>query len=305
VCADRKRIMVSPFALLAAAPLVAAPLWLRDRVLENVQLAAYDVPPDTGDGEINGDLDDLDDLEDMFRDESRGDPDGTAPASAAAAGRFSRQRMRIAAAAAAVLALLVVAGAVAYWRGDPTPGEPLGLDLPAPPVPASSTGSDPSASGPRSIVSSSALPIIDDDITTTDPGGAGPEDPGVATTTTTRPVDPPPDGPPDPPDPPGDTEKPAIGRAAVSPSDIPCPGSASASASITDNVGVTGATVSWTGPDGSGSAKMSPDGDSWFASVGPFQTSGSVEWTITATDAAGNQTSTGGKNAVGPCPRGE
>jgi RNA polymerase sigma factor (sigma-70 family) len=126
VCADRKRIMVSPFALLAAVPLVAAPVWLRDRVMDQVQLAAYEVPQedpgfDPDDGLTDELLDDPDDGP---------DPDGSGSVSgavsAAAAERVSprRQRLRIAAAAAAVLALLVVAGAVALLRDDPTPGEP-------------------------------------------------------------------------------------------------------------------------------------------------------------------------------------
>jgi RNA polymerase sigma factor (sigma-70 family) len=296
VCADRKRIMVSPFALLAAVPFVAAPLWVRDRVLENVQLAAYDGPLEPADDlDFLDDAGDLDDLDTLFDEKPGSGPEGTAPA---AARGFLRQRTRIAAAAAAVLALLVVAGAVAYWRGGPTSGEPLGLDLPAPAISGSTSGSGTSSSAPDSVTSTSAIPI-DDDITFTD--DADPDDPGVITTTTTRPADPPPDGPPDPPDPPGDTTNPAIGRAVVSPSDIGCGERASASALITDDVGVTGATVSWSGPGGSGSAGMAPDGDTWFASVGPFTADGSVAWTITATDAAGNQATAGGKNSVVNC----
>jgi RNA polymerase sigma factor (sigma-70 family) len=40
-CDGRRRTMVSPLALLAAVPLMAAPVYLRDRVLENVELVAY------------------------------------------------------------------------------------------------------------------------------------------------------------------------------------------------------------------------------------------------------------------------
>lgn len=43
-CESRKRTMVSPLTLLAAVPMVAAPLYLRDRVLDNVQLVAYERP---------------------------------------------------------------------------------------------------------------------------------------------------------------------------------------------------------------------------------------------------------------------
>ncbi len=44
VCSDRRRRMVSPLALLAGVPLVAAPLSLRDRVVNDTQLVAYSEP---------------------------------------------------------------------------------------------------------------------------------------------------------------------------------------------------------------------------------------------------------------------
>ncbi|MFL6145381.1 MAG: sigma-70 family RNA polymerase sigma factor [Labedaea sp.] len=40
VCGDRRRTMVSPLALLAAVPMLAAPLYLRERVVEDVELVA-------------------------------------------------------------------------------------------------------------------------------------------------------------------------------------------------------------------------------------------------------------------------
>jgi RNA polymerase sigma factor (sigma-70 family) len=49
VCEDRRRAMVSPLALLAAVPMLTAPLYLRERVLAEVELVAYqtrtDKPP--------------------------------------------------------------------------------------------------------------------------------------------------------------------------------------------------------------------------------------------------------------------
>jgi hypothetical protein len=238
------------------------------------------------------DAGDLDDLDGLFEEKSADRP---APRG------FRKQRTRVAAAAAAVLALLVVAGAVAYWRDDPTSGEPLGLDLPAPPISGSSSGSGNSASGSGSVTPTSAIPI-DDETTFTDPDDADPDDPGGITTTTTDRPDPPPDGPPDPPDPPADTTDPVLARAVVSPSEVACGEKANASALATDNVGVTGATVTWSGAGGSGSADMSPAGESWSAAIGPFVANGSVEWSITATDAAGNQSSAGGKLSVFNCP---
>jgi RNA polymerase sigma factor (sigma-70 family) len=41
VCSDRRRSMVSPLALLAAVPLMTAPLYLRDRVVNDVELVAH------------------------------------------------------------------------------------------------------------------------------------------------------------------------------------------------------------------------------------------------------------------------
>ena len=44
VCSDRRRRMVSPLTLLAGVPLVAAPLSLRDRVVDDTRLVAYSEP---------------------------------------------------------------------------------------------------------------------------------------------------------------------------------------------------------------------------------------------------------------------
>ena len=41
VCSDRRRTMVSPLTLLAGVPVVAAPLSLRDRVVDDTELVAY------------------------------------------------------------------------------------------------------------------------------------------------------------------------------------------------------------------------------------------------------------------------
>ena len=297
VCSDRRRVMVSPFALLAAVPLVAAPLWLRDRVLENVQLAAYET----------------DEL--PLDDELLGDGEAAEPVAAAAgASRFlpRQRRTRIAAAAAAVLAMLVIGGAVAYWRSPSPADNPQALELPAPSQAEPSLGpaTSTTASGPTSSSSSSAATTTTDE----EPDGTvdpqNPDDPdNPVTTTTRRPADPPDtQDPSDPPDPPADTEAPAIGAVGASPQSIVTPNcregptSSTATATITDNVGVQSATVSWSGA-GSGSAAMAHDGDTWSGDIGTFTEAGSVEWTVTAVDAAGNSTTlAGGKISVRDCP---
>jgi RNA polymerase sigma factor (sigma-70 family) len=293
VCSDRRRIMVSPFALLAAVPLVAAPLWLRDRVLENVELAAYET----------------DEL--ALDDELLGTGEMEPVAAAAPVSRFPRRRMRIAAAAAAVLALLVAGGAIVYWRNAPTASEEQGLKLPAPSQeqPALGPATSTTRSGsPSSSSGSPATTTEEEQDGTVDPQNPADPDNPVTTTTTRRPADPPnPSDPPDPPDPPADTEGPVVGALSASPPRIvttKCregPTSSTATASITDNVGVQSATVSWSGA-GSGSSPMTRDGDTWSGDIGTFTLGGSVEWAVTGVDAAGNSTTlSGGKITVSDC----
>lgn len=289
VCADRRRIMVSPFALLAAVPLVAAPVWLRDRVLDDVELAAFD--GDLGRAEFPDDL-----TSELLGDDSptRSEAAPVSAMAAASAPSRTRQRGRIAAAAAAVLALAVITAAVAYWRSDSNEGEPIALDLPAPSE-SRAIGTATSSNGPSSAASSSSSAAPADDTTTTDaavPGGVDDPVPGPrpgpgpvgGPTTTTRVV--PPEDPPDPPDPP-DTTPPVIVSASASPQQVPCKASASINATATDDVGVIGVTATWSGPE-SGSTKLSRDGDTWFGTLGPFNAEGLYSITVTATDAAGN-----------------
>ncbi len=302
VCADRRRIMVSPFALLATVPLVTAPVWLRDRVLDNVELAAFG-------GELER-PEFPDDLADELLGADAPTEHGTSPVSAMAdeGPSRTRQRGRIAAAAAAVLALAVITAAVAYWRSDSNEGVPISLDLPDPPLSEATVGPPTSADPPSSArSSSSAAPA--GEVTTTDPvvpGGVedpGPDPdpgPGPGGGTTTRPGGSPPD-PPDPPDP-GDTTRPEIVRASASPTDVRCGGTASFSADVTDDVGVTGVSVTWSSGEVFGSTELKPDGSTWFGSTGQLNSPGSYAWTVTATDAAGNQVSQdGGKFSVSGC----
>jgi hypothetical protein len=66
---------------------------------------------------------------------------------------------------------------------------------------------------------------------------------------------------------------------------------------VTDDVGVTSATLHWTDPGGkSGSTSMALRSGQWHAPLGPFG-SGTVTWHVTAADAAGN-TGTGSTNKL-------
>jgi RNA polymerase sigma factor (sigma-70 family) len=242
VCGDRRRTMISPFALLAAVPLLTAPAWLRDSVMDEVELAS-------------------------FEGEATVVPVDTAP----------RRRLRVVAAAAAVAALLAVAGAVAYWRTDPVPGQPQALQVPSSsPTLASGTTS----AGTASPTTTTATSTTEDD--------------PVTTTTTTRRVVP------DPPDPPRDTTPPVITGAAAVPTAVVCDDITTVSATITDDVGVESATLTWREPEGS--TDMTRRGDVWSGTAGPLTQDG-VEWTITAVDAAGNRSSAGGAVAVSGCER--
>jgi hypothetical protein len=47
---------------------------------------------------------------------------------------------------------------------------------------------------------------------------------------------------------------------------------------------------------------MSRDGDRWFGTLGPFAGTGTVSWTVAATDASGNVSSpAGSKITVSNC----
>lgn len=76
------------------------------------------------------------------------------------------------------------------------------------------------------------------------------------------------------------------------------------SMTATDNVGVTSANLSWNGPgEASGGSKgMANNGKTWTAVLGPFDFSGTVTWTVTATDAAGNTSSPATGTISVTCP---
>lgn len=96
---------------------------------------------------------------------------------------------------------------------------------------------------------------------------------------------------PPPPPAPGDTTKPVIQQAWVSPASINCGDQASVWAISGDNVGVTGMTVQWTATSGNGSASMTKVGSDWryiYTSPGNLVYLTDVTFILRATDAAGN-----------------
>jgi RNA polymerase sigma factor (sigma-70 family) len=285
VCSDRRRIAVSPWALLAGVPLLPAPLFLRDRVMAEVQLASMDVPTEqnpTTDGGAGG--------------PGTGASAGVSADAVLAAeesdkpamgGPFSSRRAKVTAAAAAVLALLVAGMAIVYWRGgDPVEGKPVALENSVTQTTTETTRTTTTTPTTTTVPTTTTGPITTTRQTTT-----------RRTTTTTRPVttttnvvQPPPPPPP----PPGDTTPPVVNSASAEPTTIyavyceQSPSSSSVQATASDDVGVTSVTLTWSGQAGSGSAAMSRDGNTWYSGMGDFTKTGDVSWSVTATDAAGN-----------------
>ncbi|MGB3437807.1 MAG: sigma-70 family RNA polymerase sigma factor [Actinophytocola sp.] len=258
VCSERRRVAVSPLALLAGVPLLPAPLFLKDRVMAEVRLASSDrslVTP--------------------------------------AATPSKSRRGRVVAAGVAVLALLAAGSAVVYWRsGEPIDGEPLALENT---IPATSTTGDRTTTTTPAPTTTSSLPPT---TTTTTRRTTT-----TTTTTTTNVVQPPPP-------PPRDTQPPVIDSAdadlpRINTTECQPPYTSTITVSAADNVGVSSARVTWTGPGESpgGSQAMSGSGGTFSATIGPFTLRGTVAWSVTVADAAGNTSAPrNGKISVSDCP---
>jgi hypothetical protein len=76
------------------------------------------------------------------------------------------------------------------------------------------------------------------------------------------------------------------------------------SVTASDASGLDSVVLTWTGPSDSGSVTMSGSGSSWSGAMGPFPVGGQVTMSVTATDTSGNST-TGPKTTsnVDPCPQ--
>ncbi|MBO9524481.1 MAG: sigma-70 family RNA polymerase sigma factor [Nocardioidaceae bacterium] len=168
ICGERRKVLVSPLALLAAVPIVAAPLALRDRVLEDTELVAYVGP---GDGAAGG-----------------------AQAAAAPVETVGPRRGRRRALAAAAAVVLIGGSAYLFWPAgdDEKPVSALPQTLggaptsgPATPAPPTSTPATPTApastplftAGPPTAVTPSGPPLAPGaltlDRTTLDLGSSG------------------------------------------------------------------------------------------------------------------------------------
>ena len=306
VCTDRRRKIVSPLSLLAGVPLIAAPLSLRDRVVNDTQLVAYSEPSTS-----------------FWR---------------------SRRNQGVAAVAAAIViagtALFWPGGAddpgttpSASEQVTPTPS-PTPTDTPSPtpteepsgtltlstqlidlgsdgtsaPVQLTNTGDTSvtyrvtttrswlavSTAGGSIAGGGSAIVVVSAQRSELSEGRATGAititwDNGSAPVTVRL----------------TEEESPSVGRPSLGASTCGSGGrSVKVSATATDDSGLKSVVLKWIGPSDSGSATMSASGSSWSGTMGPFPVGGQVSVSVTATDERGNST-TGPTTttSVDPCPQ--
>jgi RNA polymerase sigma factor (sigma-70 family) len=307
VCSDRRRGLVSPLALLAGVPLVAAPLSLRDRVVDT-QLVAF-----------------------------------SGPTTGSNTSFMTRRRNQVTAAAAAAA---VIAGTVLLWPGDAedtapsaasetSSPEPTPTDIPTPSTPdepVSGTltvstrvidlGSD-GSSAPVTLTNTGGSPVtfrVGTSVPWLSVSTAGGSIPGGGSTTVvvaaqrsnipegrargsisivwdggTVPV----------------TvrltkgQAPTVGRPSVGASTCGSGGrTVKVSATASDDSGLATVVLRWTGPSGRGRATMSSSGSGWSGAMGPFPVGQKVTLSVTATDEEGNSaTGPSTTTNVDPCPQ--
>ncbi|MGI9084723.1 MAG: sigma-70 family RNA polymerase sigma factor [Aeromicrobium sp.] len=313
VCTDRRRRIVSPWALLAGVPLVAAPLSLRDRVVNDTQLVAYSGP--TG-----------------------------------GAGMGSRRRNQALAAGAAAV---VIAGTVFLWPSGaddsasaptaageqvtPTPTVEPSVTESSSPTPAEDDGTAATLTVSTRVVdlgrdrttASVGLTNTGDEevayrVTTSTPwltvspasgtltgGRTGSTqvtanrseiaegaargtltitwDGGSAPVTVRLVQERPPT-----------VGQPSLGGSKCGPNGR----TVTVSAAASDESRLDSVVLGWTGPSGSGSAKMSASGSRWSTAMGPFPVGGKVTLKVTAADERANSmTGPSTTTGVDPCPQ--
>ncbi|WP_229054305.1 sigma-70 family RNA polymerase sigma factor [Aeromicrobium sp. Leaf350] len=316
VCGERRRIVASPWALLAGVPLLAAPVALRDRVTET-HLVAADVPVQTLGGASEG-----------LAVPSR---PVTTPRVLIGAGLL--------AAVAIVVALVWPGGAEEGGADDPAPTAAPTSVAPAPDPTATAPSATPTdvvvAAGGITLsttgvdlgqgASTGSFRLINDgdaavDVTLSEnapwltvtrpvrvPAGSSREvsvqvdRSGVAEGVSTADV----------------SVRWAEGSASVRvtleqdrPPVVGAPtavfGACNAPVPVSvgvDDTDTASVRLDWSGPSGSGSTTLSRSGTTWSGSMGPFPVGGTVTFRATAVDASGS-TTTGPASSIDvlPCP---
>jgi RNA polymerase sigma factor (sigma-70 family) len=307
VCSDRRRRMVSPLTLLAGVPLVAAPLSLRDRVVDETQLVAYSEPSTPF----------------LKR------PRNQAVAAAAAAAMIAGTALLWPGGAddpTPTAASDQATSTTPSPTASPTPTPDttegllagtitvstqlvdLGTDGTTAPVRLTNTGDQTrtyqvSTSKPWLTVSpvgGSLAPGGSEEVHVTAARSRLPEGAATGSLTVTW------DG--------GRAsvtvrltreKPPTVGRTALGTSACGRAGrTVKVSAPVSDDSGLDSVVLRWTGPSGPGKATMSPTDSAWSGDMGPFAVGGKVTLSVTATDKRGNST-TGPSTStnVDPCPQ--
>jgi len=323
ICGERRKRILSPWMLLAGVPLFAAPAALRDRVVNDTTLVAYSGPPISATGPGNGRW-------------SRGRGVAAAAAVLLVVGGGTAVLWPNGDDAAPADQPIAATSTPAGPTGGPT-GTPSKAPTSASPTGAPSTSAAPApgtlavsatsinlgttrSSSQLVLTNTGEQPVsfsIDTDQTwlqasagtsTLDPGAQArltvqadrtevPEGSGhgtvqlrtssqrllVAVSLT-------------------EERAPVVGRPTAP--DPSCTAqTVTARVRISDESRLSKVTLSWTGPNGRGTATMTRSGSDWVAKMGPFTLGGPVTFTVQATDARGNSTTsaTGHADAT-PCP---
>ena len=264
VCRERRAAVVSPLALLAAAPLMPAPSQLRGRVLQDLG-ADVPAPPirftrtgfaQPGHGRVGG-------------------------------------RPAWWLAAAAVVLVAVFGSVLAIGGGDDPPPVAAVIAITTT-TGASSSTTDATTAAPTTTVPASTTTTAELSSPTTLPADA--------TSTSGPVVIPPPPPPPRDTTPPSITsltsQHPEIREQG---SAFCTPTTSVITASISD---ATTALLSWSGAPLTGAKSMTRAGSTWVATLGPFTqtpTDLMLDYTVVAEDAAGNRSARSGTIMVAPC----
>lgn len=339
VCGERRKRIVSPWMLLAGVPMFAAPLGLRDRVLNDTQLVAHTVPG------------------------------GPAAPTTVGGQRWSTSRALVATVAVALLAIVAV---VLLWPGadgdpaplqaTPTPSATLPTEpvsptpttdptTPAPepsdpstptPTPTESTTPSPTLAAPAAltlstrsielgtsgsrgtvklgnsgdlsldyrVASRASWLTVSPSQGTLAGGDTGtvvvraqraevPEGRATGSIVVTWA---------------GGTETiqvsltqeraPVVGTPVARSAPSCTNQTVTVTAPVSDESRIVSVVLTWIGPHGSGSAQMTSSGSSWSTRMGPFTLGGDITMRVTATDERGN-TATGpvGTTSATPCPQ--
>ncbi len=313
VCGERRRIVVSPWALLAGVPLLVAPVALRDRVTETHLVASSTMTRTdsgglvTGGGVPSGPVTTRRVLMGVGvvatvaiiaalvwpsgADEDGGSPattpEATPSASATETPAPSTAPPTVVTAGSLTLSTTALdLGATATtgtFRLTNAGGTDVQASLSTPAPWASVPGSvTVPAGGTRDVTVRVDRAAVTEGVSATDVTVRWPDGSGRVRVTLSQ------------------DRPPVVGAPVASPGACNTPVPVSVDVSDTD---VTGVRLDWQGPSGPGSATLGGGGSTWSGVMGPFPVGGTVTFRATAVDASGS-TTTGPTSTIDalPCP---